>query len=257
MKRSAFAILFLALAAGGLAAQSVDYDAVIRKVDDQSNFKNTDFFVTITLVTEKVDGQKEAREVKLFRRDRDDQFLMIVNKPEVERGQGYLKAGDNMWFYDPSTREFSHTSLKERFSSSNANNDDFAQSSLVDDYKVVSGKAGKLGKSDVHVITLEAKKKTATYPMLRLFITQKDNLLLQQEEYSATKKLMRTSLYTDYRRIDGRAVPFKQLFIDNLTDDPKTEKVEAERTQMTMSDLSLSAIPDEVFTQGYLERVSN
>lgn len=257
MKKILSACMLAALVLGGLAAQTVDYQAIIKKIDALSNFEDSDFFTTVTLVTEKVDGQKEAREVKFFRRDKDKKFLMIINKPEVERGQGYLKTGENMWFYDPNTREFSHTSLKERFSGSTANNDDFAESSLADDYTVVKGTEGKLGKNEVYIITLEAKKKTATYPMLRLTVTRDQNLVLLQEEFSASKKLMRTSILQDYKKIDGRMIPQKQIFIDNTMDDKSTEKVEAEKTQMTFSDFSLKPIKDDVFTQGYLERVSN
>jgi hypothetical protein len=31
-------------------------------------------------------------------------------EPESQLGQGYLKVDDNLWFYDPESRKFSHSS---------------------------------------------------------------------------------------------------------------------------------------------------
>ncbi len=238
-------------------APAVNYQQILAKIDELTNFDNTDFSATITIVDQKVAEAKSVTRAKMFRRDRLKKFTIIIDIPEVQRGQGYLREGDNVWFYDPNTREFSFSSLKERFSDSGANNDDFASSSLAEDYKVAKGEEGTLGKNAIYILTLEATKKTATYPMLRLFVTRDQFLILKQEEYSLSKQLMRTSLFTDYQRVSGRFVPLKQLFIDNLTDDKSTPQIEADQTQMTLAGVSLGKIPDEVFTKIYLERVSN
>ena len=43
---------------------------------------------------------------------------LLIQEPVTQKGQGYLLEGDNLWFYDPSSRQFAHTSLKETFQDS-------------------------------------------------------------------------------------------------------------------------------------------
>ena len=244
------ATLLIYLASASLSfAQAVDYDSLLKKIDDISNFKNQDFSSNATIVTDRPGKDREVLKVKFFRRDTDDKFLVITIEPEVQKGEGILKFDDNIWFYDPNSRDFSHTSLKERFGGSGANNDDFTSRSLAEDYKLSEGKEDMLGKIPVYVLSLEARNNRVPYAFMRLSVTRDQSLILKQEEYSLSKKLMRTSLFTDYSKIGGRFIPLKQLFVDNITI--------GEKTQLSLSAVNLGAIPNEVFTKSYLEKVSN
>lgn len=242
-------IICLSAAAGAAAAETVDYDSILKRIDDMSNFKGQDFTSNATIVTDRPGKDREVLKVKFFRRDLDDKFLVVTLEPEVQKGEGILKFDDNIWFYDPNSRDFSHTSLKERFGGSDANNDDFSSRSLVEDYKVAEGREDSLGKIPVYVLSLEARNNRVPYAFLKLSVTRDQNLVLKREEYSLSKKLMRTSLFTDYSKIGGRFIPLKQLFVDNVT--------VGEKSQLSLSAVSLGSIPDEVFTKSYLEKVSN
>ncbi len=57
--------------------------------------------------------------------DGEEKFLAIVMKPDIDKGTGYLGQGDNYWIYDPESRKFSHTSMKDSFGGSHARNSDF------------------------------------------------------------------------------------------------------------------------------------
>jgi outer membrane lipoprotein-sorting protein len=242
--------LSICLASCALAfAQTVDYASILKRIDDMSNFKNQDFSSNATIVTDRPGKDREVVKVKFFRRDSDDKFLVVTIEPEVQKGEGILKFDDNVWFYDPNTRDFSHTSLKERFGGSGANNDDFSSRSLAEDYRLSEGKEDMLGKIPVYVLGLEARNNRVPYAFMRLSVTRDMSLILKQEEFSLSRKLMRTSLYTDYSKIGGRFIPLKQLFVDNITI--------GEKTQLSLSAVNLGAIPDEVFTKSYLEKVSN
>ncbi len=249
MKKPILALLLATLLASIAAAQGgVDYARLLQKIDELSNFKNLDFTCNATIVTDRPGKDREVVKVKFFRRDKDDKFLVVTIEPEVQRGEGILKFDENVWFYDPNSRDFSHTSLKERFGSSGANNDDFSSRSLAVDYKVREGNEEMLGKIPVYSLSLEATSNTVPYAFMKLYVTRDQNLILKQEEFSLAKKLMRTSLFTDYARISGRFVPLRQLFVDNIT--------LGEKTQLSLSDVSLGSIPDLVFTKSYLEKVS-
>jgi hypothetical protein len=83
---------------------------------------------------------------RMFRRDAKDEFLILFEAPETKIGQGYLKIGDNLWFYDPESRKFNHSSLKDSFDSSDARNSDFSRSSYSEDYRVARAESGTLGR---------------------------------------------------------------------------------------------------------------
>ena len=83
----------------------------------------------------------------MFRRDRENTYLIVITKPEEDRGKGYLKSGNNLWFYDPVSRRFTFTSAKDRFQNMNARNSDFTRSNLarrLQGRRIAEGQAGHL-----------------------------------------------------------------------------------------------------------------
>ena len=65
---------------------------------------------------------------------------------------------------------------------------------------------------------------------------------------SLTERLLRTSYYPSYARSGERYIADEQLFVDAL--------VEGKQTQITLENISTAAIPDNVFTKAYVERVN-
>lgn len=251
MKRivRAAVITLLALAAGPAAfGAEPDIAGIITEIDRMASFEDTDFSCTYTLVSEKPGQDPETFKVRLFRRDRQEKFLILFLEPETQKGQGYLQIEDNLWFYDPESRKFNHSSFKENLSDSEAKNSDMRASSLAEDYAVKGYTEDKLGKYDVYVVTLSATNDEVPYPTLKMWISTADHLMLKIESYSLSNRLMRSSYYPNYVRIGDRLLPSRMLFVDELA--------KGEKTQATISDASFAALPDSVFTKAYLERVN-
>lgn len=249
----ALAVLALALvvplAAWNTAlAAEPDIASVIRALDEQSNFGEADFSAVMTIITQDAEKGTEKMVVRQFRRDREKKFLLLIQEPAVNKGQGYLMDEENLWFYDPDSRQFSHTSLKESFAGSDARNDDFTQSSLADDYRVTAYETGVLGSYDVYIIELEAARDDVTDPFLKIWVAQGTNLLLKMESYSLTKRLMRTALFPNYVKVGDTIVPRVMVFDDAL--------VQGNRTQITLTEISLNDLPDTVFTKAFVERAN-
>ncbi len=241
-------ILFMFLLPVGVFAKSVDYLAILRDIDELRSFDKADFSAVLTMISEDPEKGVEKKVVQMFRRDRDDKFLMLIKEPEVQRGQGYLKVGKNMWFYDPESRKFSHISLKENFAGTDAKNSDFGKSSLAEDYDVISHSEGKLGRFDVYILELKAKNNEVTYPYMKVWVTKKPHLVLKVENYSLNKRLLRVSYYPKYARVGNSYIATRMIFIDSL--------VKNKRTQITLTDLSVEKLPNYVFTKSYVERVN-
>ena len=94
----------------GLAAQEVDTTGFLERIDENLTLENKDFSAVMTLVSEDPEEGIDRRRARIFRRDRDGAYVLLVLEPAVNRGQGYLQVEDALWFYDPESRSFSYSS---------------------------------------------------------------------------------------------------------------------------------------------------
>jgi len=241
-------VLILAVLSLNAGAQSVDFSKTLRTIDERSNFMGKDFSAKVKLVTEDPEKATDTKVARSFRRDREDTFLMLFLEPEHQLGQGYLKVEDSLWFYDPESRKFTHTSMKENFQGTDAKNSDFGQSSLATDYRIASSAEGKLGAFDVWLLDLEAVNNEVTYPFKRLSVSKKDGFLLKSEDYSLSKRLLRTSYYTSYVKLGDSYIADSVQYVDAL--------VKGKKTKITITEASIEPLPDSVFTKAYVERVN-
>jgi outer membrane lipoprotein-sorting protein len=236
-------MLFLAVT---VSAQ--DFSAMLETIDEQSNFEGSDFSGIYTIVSERPGEERSVTQARLFRRDTEDQFLLLITQPEIQRGQGYLQVDDTVWFYDPESRKFERTTIRENIQDSDAQNSDLDRNSLAEDYEVVGSEEGTLGNFDVYILDLEAKHTDVSYDKLKVWIRQDVPIILKEESYSVNGRLMRTAVYRRYATVDGKYLPSQVLIVDALND--------GERTQFTLTNPTVAEIPDYVFTKAYLERVS-
>lgn len=240
-------LIVLGGAVGAFAQQQPDFHKMLQRVDELNNF-TTDFSAVFTIVSEKPEQDPSVTKAQIFRRDPKKQFLIVILQPETQKGQGYLQVDNNLWFYDPQSRQFSHSSLKENFQSSDAKNSDFNRQSLAKDYTVAESTEGKLGIYPVYILDLKAKNNEVTYPRIKLWIRKDLQIVLEAQDYSLSGRLMRTAYYPNYVKIGKKFFPSRMLFIDDLNPGNKT--------QITVSDPSIAPLPDYLFTKAYLERVN-
>ena len=246
---AAIALALALLMPATVAALDIsDGPGILSRIDELRTFSGGDFAAVMTLISEDPEEGVEKQVVQQFRRDDQDMFLMLVQEPTTMLGQGYLRVDDNLWFYDPESRNFTHTSMKEQFSGSDARNSDFGASSYNDDYTVTSITEGRLGSYEVYVLELEGKHNEVTYPREIVWVTRDLNLPLKIEDYSETGRLMRTSLFPSYARAGDTYIATNMIFVDEL--------VEGKKTQITITDISVEALPDSIFTKAYVERVN-
>ena len=251
MNRNPLTALFLspcALFAFGLAnAQTPNFTDTLKLIDQRSNFQ-ADLSATVALETQDPSAGDDSRQVKMFRRDADDLFLLLIEKPATQLGQGYLQTADGLWFYDPESRQFTYTSTSGSFEGSDANNSDFGASTLAGDYEVTGSGEGTLGDFAVWILELEANNNEVTYPFKTIWVSKDESLLLKSEDYSLTERLLRTSYYPSYTRAGESYIANRIIFADAL--------VEGKTTSITLTDISAATIPNSVFTKAYVERVN-
>jgi len=253
MKKKYFFLMVFFTAAAFLFADS-DQE-LLAKVDSLVSYFDIDFQAEYTIVQDKPGQSRSTTVAGIFRRDSKEQYVIVIMQPLVSKGQGYLKEGKTLWFYDPQSRRFNTTNSADRFQNTNARNSDFTRSTLAQDYKVVGGEDAQLGRFKCRLLSLEAVTTEVTYPKMKVWISE-DNLLRKSEDYSLSGQLLRTSAIPDYYSIGGRFVPKQILFVESLKGAVINGAFVNEKTQITINKPSFGKVADSVFSKTFLETVN-
>jgi hypothetical protein len=192
----------------------------------------------------------------VFRRDTNNTYLIVIVKPDSDKGKGYLKSGNNLWLYDPLSRRFTFTSAKDRFQNMNARNSDFTRSNLAGDYKVLGSARQKLGRFDCWVLDLEAKTEDIGFPKMKIWVSD-DGLVRKTEDYSFSGQHLRTTAFPAYQQVGSRYVPETVVILDELRGSTINGSFVKERTTYTIARPSLQRLPDATFTKAWLENLSD
>ena len=227
---------------------------MMQKLDDLQEMKS-DITAKVNMTQQKVNQSPKAMTMVYYRRDADDAFLILMTDPEVEKGNGYLKTGDNFWMYRRNTRTFQHVNRDESIGGSDASADDFEKRKLLDLYRPESDSKGndivseeQLGDIPVYKFKLIGKVKDVKYPTV-VYWVRKDNFLpLKEQSYALSGTLMESAYFLKYTTINGRYVWVKGLFIDEF------EK--GNKSLVEISGISTTRIDDSIFTKSFLENIS-
>lgn len=253
MIRKSLFLIFILLSTR-LFAGELDVDLLLKKIEHNLEI-TTDIRANVILTQQKVEQGVKALEMIYYRRDSDDSFLIVMSAPEAEKGNGYLRMGDNLWMYRRNTRTFQHINRDESIGGSDARADDFEKRKLTETYEFAKDEKGKeiiseekLGQVPVYKLEIKAIVNDVDYPK-KIYWIRKDNYLpLKEESYSLSGTLMQTAYYLKYTVVDGRYVPVNQMFIDEF------EK--GNKTMVEISNISTKKIGDSIFTKAYLENLS-
>ncbi len=251
---AAIAVPLLALSPGLWALPTVQQ--VIDFIDTNYELRS-DFTARARITTKDPEQGTKVIESVLYRRDHDDAFLIVIAEPETDRGNGYLRVGDNMWMYRRATRTFTHIGRDEKIGGSNTSAGDIETRKFKELYKPELDASGReliseetIGNAKIPVYRFEvtAKVNDVKYPRLVMWVTRDKYLELKRESYSLSGTLMETDLFTSYKEVEGRYVPLLQKFVD---------EVEKGRTSLLeITGVSFEKVDDYKFDKSYLESLS-
>jgi outer membrane lipoprotein-sorting protein len=224
---------------------------IIRKIDFMME-QLGDLSVKASMVQNKARQGVKSYESLYFRRDKTDEFLIVILAPDTEKGNGYLRVGENFWMYRQNTRTFQHISRDESIMGTDAKGGDFEKRKLAELYRPEKEEGGvaeeMLGKKQVYRFTIVAKVNDVTYPK-QVYWVQRDNFLpLKIESYSLSGALMQTAYYPKWTVVDGKYIPIQHIYIDEF------EK--GNKTIVELSGISTGKLDPRIFTKAYLENLS-
>lgn len=229
-------------------------DSILANIDEKYSMV-TDVKANVNLTQQKADQGTKKLAMTYYRRDSDKSFLIVMCNPEAEKGNGYLRIGDNFWMYRRNTRTFMHINRDESIGGSDARGDDFEDRKLCEKYKAAVDNQGKeiisedtLGKIPVYRFEVTAKINDVDYPKKIYWVKNDNFIILKEAAYSQSGTLMQTVYNIKYTTIKGRQIPVKMLFIDEF------EK--GNKSVVEISDISIDNIDNSIFTKAHLENLS-
>jgi outer membrane lipoprotein-sorting protein len=228
--------------------------AVVKTIDDRQR-NSGDYKTLIYMERKEKDKNDVVFEAVVYRRDADDKLMILFLQPKAERGKGYLRIDKNLWMYDPTVGKWERRTERERIGGTDSRRADFDESRLAEEYNITYNGVEKLGKFQVHQLTLEAKKGVdVAYPKLNLKVSAESGNVLKKQEYAASGKLMRTTYtpkwakkYSESKKADVWS-PKEIRIYDEI------EK--GNNTIILLKEQDLRSLPANLFTKAWLESQS-
>ena len=239
---------------------SADAKALLKKAEDNTCFYDTDMKGDYQIVHDKPGQGRSAMNATLYRRDSQSKWTILITGPEKDKGKGYLQFDSNIWFYDPADKRFIFSSARDKFQNTNINTSDFAPQLYSQDYTMDSFEEVKLGKFDCLLFTLKATSKSVAYPELKLWVSKDDGLMRKREDYSLSQQRLRTIAVPSYQKVQGNdkeySIPVNMIIQDHLKGKKINDKMEFEKTVVSISNVVMEKVEDIVYTKPYLETMS-
>ena len=258
--------LFLTLGAiffaASVFAQEISIDEAkqfLKTADEKTGYFGKDFTGEYMLVQEKPGQGRSITSAIMHRRDSKSMCTIRITGPDSDKGKGYVQFDKNIWFYDPSNKQFTFTAPRDKFQNTNVNNSDMRPQHYSEQYYIECAYYEKLGNYDCIVFELSVTKKAskeADYPKLKLWVTKDDFLTRKREDYSLSGQLLRVTAIPSYQKVDGLSVPAKMVIQDRLRAKKINGKDQYESTQITVSNVSFKKLGDVVYSKQYLENMS-
>jgi outer membrane lipoprotein-sorting protein len=252
MKLSTLLVAILCAASVGAAA-AADPQSVLAASDAIRN-PGQPFSVNVTL-TEYQDGKQiDTSTLKTYSRAQEHggQFASLVRfvLPARDSGKLMLKNGNDLWFFDPSTKATIRLSPQQRLMGQ-ASNGDVVTVNLAKDYQ-----ASLIAEEDVQdgerhtrkslKLGLKATAPDATYTTIELWVDAENNRPLKARFFAESGRLLKTAYYRRFEPQLGADRPTETVIIDGLT--PQSVTV------MRFSDYAWRAVPDTWMHPDYLPR---
>ncbi len=247
--------LSIALISAEASANSLPTGKDLLLKMEQNATMATDMTANVTLTQQKTGQGVKTIQMNFNRRDQDHAFLIMMTAPESDKGNGYLRVGDNFWMYRHNTRTFQHVNRDENIGGTNAQGEDFEERKFSELYAPMKDSAGlekisldTLGKIPVYKFQVIAKVNDVGYPKKTYWVRTDNFLTLKEQSFALSGTLMQTAYFLKYTAIKGKFIPVEQLFIDEFD--------KGNKTKMNISGISTDPLKPEIFTKAYLENLS-
>jgi outer membrane lipoprotein-sorting protein len=241
------------VAMGPLARAARDPKALLVASDAIRN-PGQSFKVVVTLTEFERGKQVDSSVLTSFSRTLDDsgQFVSLIQfvQPLRDAGKLLLKTGNDLWFYDPSTKASVRIAPQQRLMGQAANGD-VVTVNLARDYAVQQATEesvtdGERRARDAVKLQLAAAVPDATYPAIELWVDAESAAPIKARFLAESGRLLKTAFFRRFQRQLGAERPTETVIIDGVN--PQAV------TLVRLSDYQAKPMPVSWFQRDYLPR---
>jgi hypothetical protein len=246
-------ILSIAMLLAATAQAAPDAQQILAASDAVRN-PGKPFGLVTTLVEYRNGKQTGGNTLAIYSKADPDsgQFRSLLRfvAPARDAGKLMLKSGNDLWFYDPSSKASIRISPQQRLLGQAANGD-VVTVNLAKDYHATLAaeediQDGERQTRHCYKLALAATSPDVTYHHIEMWIDAANNRPLKGRFYTESGKLLKTAYYRHYQAQLGIERPTETVIIDGL--DPNWVTV------MRYSGYAWRDIPDTWLQRDYLPR---
>jgi outer membrane lipoprotein-sorting protein len=246
---------------GGLATLAIlnvahaapDAQAILAASDAVRN-PGKPFALTTTLVEYRDGKQTDSNTLTVYSKANENsgQFRSLIRfvAPARETNKLLLKSGNDLWFYDPSSKASIRISPQQRLLGQAANGD-VVTVNLAKDYRAELAAEEDTQDGDrktrhSYKLVLAATSPDVTYHRIEMWIDTANNRPVKARFYSESGRHLKTAYYRRYQSELGTDRPTETVIIDGLN--PNWVTV------MRFSDYAWREVPESWLQRDYLPR---
>ena len=245
-------VLLIVLAGSSIVCTAQNADEILAACDAIRN-PGRSFSVTVTLTDFQKGRQVDASTLQSYSRlQTGGQYSSLVRfvLPARDSGKLMLKNGNDMWFYDPSSKASVRLSPQQRLLGQ-ASNGDVATVNLGKDYKptLLGEEEVQNGEREMrksYKLALTAVSPEVTYASIEMWVDVENNRPIKARFFAESSRLLKTVYYRRFQRQIGVERPTESVIIDGL--DPQSV------TLMRFSEYASRNIPETWMQRDYLPR---
>ncbi|NOZ03491.1 MAG: outer membrane lipoprotein-sorting protein [FCB group bacterium] len=245
MKNGILPLLGLVLSI--LHAQYPPAEEILKKIDANLVSKNR-----VAVTTMIIHGRRGSRSVsaKSWIQGDEKSFTEYLAPPR-EKGTKMLKIGDRLWMYSPATDRIIRIAghmLRQSLMGSDLSYEDMMEDPKLSNlYNAEIVGSEELNNRDCWVLELTARTTDVAYYSRRVWVDKERSLVLKENRYAKSGKLLKTTEVKEVFPVDGRWYPKKILFKDMLSKGKGTELI-IESIEFDVP------IPDYIFSKAALRK---
>ena len=220
----------------------------ILKIVDENRISDSKIIVSKMIIH----GRRGERtvEAKSWQRNIDDSFTEYL-APAREKGTKMLKLGDRLWTYSPQTDRtilISGHMLRQSVMGSDLSYEDMMEDPFLQniyDAEIVG--TDTISTRLVWILELKAKKGDASYDKRKIWADKERYIILKENLYAKSGKLLKQIDIHDVMKIEGRWVAKSLTYKDVLK--------EGNGTIMIIESIKFNEnIPDYIFSKASLRK---
>lgn len=233
-----------------MSAFAQDAKEIVKKADTKFKGEKTSYSeMSMTIVRPKYSRNLELKSWS----EGTENSLTLITAPAKEKGQTFLKSGNNLWSWNPTIQrliKLPPAMMSQGWMGSDFSNDDIMkESSIVADYKHSIIGNETIDDYACHVIELiPLEDSDVIWGKIVLWISETDYLQLKAAYYDEDEYLVKTHLAHTVKTFQDRTLP---SIMEIIPDDEDGFK-----TIVTITDMKFNnSIPKNFFSQQNMKRV--